>query len=436
MKKIRILILSDEVWNDNIHGNNVLTNWFSGIEADIANIYCSPGKPDNNVCSIYYQITDIMMLKSLISKQRAGKQVEVASETVIDSINSYEKENLKLYRFLKSINIEMMRVLRESIWTFGKYNINDLKQFIIDFNPDLIFCARKASLKILRLERVVKEIFDVPLIVFTGDDEYSLKQFRISPIFWIHRAYLRSKLVKNTKLYSLYYTHSEQQGNEYNIEFGINTKTLYKCADFSKEYLNKKSNRPIIIVYAGKLYCNRWKSLAKIAHYIGRVNNDEVKIVLNIYTRDSITKKQERILNDKRNSFICGPVDAAELKNIYEKSDIALHVESLDIKNKLLTRYSFSTKIIDCLNSSCAVMAICWSEHTGFKYLKSQDAAISIDNYKRLEYVLNKIISNPTIIDEYRKKAWNCGIMNHDREKVQKEILSDFIEVIENYHSN
>lgn len=436
MKKIKILVLSDEVWNDKIHGNNVLTNWFEGFDAEFANIYCSPGKPDNNVCRNYFQITDTMMLKSLISRQKAGKIVSYKSETVIESIDLYEKENLKLYKFLKSINLEVMRVMREAIWTLGKYDIDGLKRFIENFDPDIIFCARKASLKILRLERIVKDIYNVPLIVFTGDDEYSLKQFRISPMFWIHRLNLRSKLSKNASLYSLYYTHSEQQGKEYNRKFGVDTKTLFKGADFPRNYVEKQINKPITLVYAGKLYCNRWKSLAQIAYYIKKINEDDVKIVLNIYTRDAITKKQDKLLNDKKNSYILGPVNADRLKEIYEKADIALHVESFDIKNKLLTRYSFSTKIIDCLNSTCAVMAICWNQHTGYKYLESEDAAICVDNYEKLKEVLNEIVSNPSIVDEYRNKAWKCGAINHDSQKIRNEMLSDFKEILKRLDCN
>jgi len=430
MEKIRILILSDEVWNDNIHGNNVLTNWFSDFDAEIANIFCNIGVPDNSVCRSYFQITDTMMVKSLITKNKAGYSIRFDDGITNDRVNLYETKKMRIYKLLKTINLEIVRVIREVIWTLGKYNINDLKIFIEQFKPEVIFCARKASLKILRLERMVKNISDAPLIVFTGDDEYSLKQFRISPLFWIHRFYLRRKLSKNTELYSLYYTHSEQQGIEYKRKFLVNSKTLFKGAHFTGDYKEKRIKKPITLVYAGKLYCNRWKSLAKIVEYISKINKDEIKILLNIYTKDEITKKQNRVLNDKRNSFILGPVNSSKLKEIYEQADVALHVESLDLKNRLLTRYSFSTKIIDCLNSTCAVMAICWKEHTGYKYLKSEDAAICVDNYKDLENKLKEIVSKPNIIADYRMKAWKCGSTNHDIFKIRNEMYSDFKTVV------
>ena len=35
-KRMKILVLSNEVWNDKINGNNVTTNWFEGMKAEFA----------------------------------------------------------------------------------------------------------------------------------------------------------------------------------------------------------------------------------------------------------------------------------------------------------------------------------------------------------------------------------------------------------------
>ena len=51
---MKILVLSSEVWNDEINGNNVTSNWFEGMEAEFANIYCEPGVPYNRCCKKYF----------------------------------------------------------------------------------------------------------------------------------------------------------------------------------------------------------------------------------------------------------------------------------------------------------------------------------------------------------------------------------------------
>ena len=98
----------------------------------------------------------------------------------------------------------------------------------------------------------------------------------------------------------------------------------------------------------------------------------------------------------------------------------------MDKKYKLATRVSFSTKIIDLMASTCAILAICWEEHTGYKYLKEQDAAFCISNYNDILPLLKDICKNPELINIVAEKAYKCGIKNHSREKIQNQIQEEF----------
>lgn len=419
---MKILVLSDEVWNDKTNGNNITSNWFNGMNAEFANIYASPGVPYNDCCNKYFQITDIMMVKSIIKNNKAGRIVNCFQS----DNNIAEKESKKLYGFLKSISGNFMRFVRELIWLMGKYNTEELKKFIDDFHPDVIFSERMASCKMLRMERVVTRLTNAPLFAFTGDDEYSLKQFSFSPFFWIRRFMIRKMLRKNVKKYQIYYTLSSEQKEYYEKIFHCKCKILQKCGEFDSEYRVHHPNNPIKLIYAGKLYCNRWKMLSDIVQVLKQLNQEKTKMVLEIYTKDKITKKQNRLLNDGVNSFIMGGVSQQELKKIYGKSDIALHVESKDIKNRLATRFSFSTKIIDCIFSGCAVLAYCWEQHSGYTYLKRENAAICVSSYEELKNELWKICSNKSIINDYSYQAYICGNKNHSRNKLHQMLLTDF----------
>lgn len=433
---MRILLITDEVWNDNIHGNNILTNWFQDFDAEFANIYCSPGQPLNNCCKKYFQITDSMMLKSMLSGKSAGKAFTMDNFIVGKRDFEGEKENRRLYTRLKSITTESLRAIREIIWYYGKYDIVELERFIKEFDPDIIFSPRLATIKLLRLENIVFNITKAPMVAFTGDDEYSMKRFRISPVFWIKKFIMRSKFRKMMPNYALYYTLSDEQKADYEKEFGQKFKILRKCGDFTEEIKNKEINKPIRLIYAGKLYSNRWKTLAQIVKALKKINQYETEMTLEIYTKDNLTKKQMKLLDDGENSFVKGSVTAEELKGIYGDSDIALHVESFDLKNRLLTKYSFSTKIIDCLDSGCAVIAICWDKHSGYIYLKNENAAITVSNIDDIFPVLKTIVDNPKMIIEYSERATNCGKRNHKRDVVQEMLYSDFEKVICKYKIN
>lgn len=426
---MKILLITDEVWNDKIHGNNILTNWFAGMDITIANIYCSPGMPDNTCCSLYFQVTDAMMAKSLLGRKKAGRAFRYEGQE--NTKQAAEGEHKRFYSFMKSITTESVRALREWIWLHGKYDEEALLRFISDFKPDLVFSPRYATRKIMKLERLVHQMTDAPFLAFTADDEYTLRQVRISPVYWVRRLLSRRDLKRNTAFYEKYLMFSREQAAFYAKEFGLETECLYKNGDFPKEFTPKEVHQPIRIVYAGKLYCNRWKVLAEIGDVLREINRGQQRMVLDIYTRDQVSDRQKRRLQDGKNIFLKGAAAPEQLKSIYEAADMALHVESRDRKNRLLTRYSFSTKIIDCLASGCAVMAVCWSGQSGYRYLKDEKAAFCADSHEELQEILHKIVEMPVLVQEFQKNAWKCGIMHHEREAQQEHLLELFNEIIE-----
>ena len=124
--------------------------------------------------------------------------------------------------------------------------------------------------------------------------------------------------------YSLYYTLSDEQRLEYEKEFGNKFKILRKVGNFSHKLLHNNSSDTIIkIVYAGKLYSNRWRTLVEIIKVIRNINKNERKIILEIYSKDKLTQKQYKLLNDNYNSFFMGGVAADTLTDIYNQSDHA-----------------------------------------------------------------------------------------------------------------
>jgi len=179
------------------------------------------------------------------------------------------------------------------------------------------------------------------------------------------------------------------------------------------------------------LYCNRWKSLAEIGKALQIINREGVRMVLDIYTQEQLTDEQKSSLSEDRYIYLKGSVSSAELKEVYKRADIALHVESMDEKYRMVTRVSFSTKIIDLMASTCAILAICWEKHAGYEYLKENDAAFCVSDYEGILPKLQSICDNPTVISEYAEKAFSCGKRNHNREKIQGQIKAVFDKAIQ-----
>lgn len=426
---MRVLLLIDEMWDDVSSPNNNMSNWFYGFEnVEVFTITGGAGEPHNRCCRHYFRVTDKEMALSILGKKTAGCVLTYNDYPQNELCNLSAIEN-RVYKNKNKFHLEFFRLIRDIIWKIGKYNQPLLKEFINEANPDIIFSQRKGSIKMCRLERMVQNFSGAPIVAFTGDDEYSLHQISFSPLFWVRKLWLRNELKKNIPLYKIFYSQSDEQMREFNNEFNSNTKFLVKCGDFQKEKIHTTVHSPIVLLYAGKLYCNRWKTLAALAEILRDINKDGVKIVLHIYTGDQVTAKQNLALNDRRNSIVFGSISPAQLLEKYDDADVVLHVEGFDKKNVLATQFSFSTKIIDCLSSGCATMAICSEKQAGFQYLKKNNIAFTAD-LEGLAAVVNEIVENPNSVIEMAERAYSYGSRYHQRELVQHSLYDDFSRII------
>jgi hypothetical protein len=170
--------------------------------------------------------------------------------------------------------------------------------------------------------------------------------------------------------------------------------------------------------------------LAKLAKVLDEINCDGIKAQLHIFSGSKLGKRKEKKLNDGKNSFLLGQISYEDLTERYKSFDIAVHVESFDLKNRLITRLSFSTKIIDCLCSGCAVLAIGPSIQGGISYLKENDAAVCVTDLKELNLAVSNLVTHFDVIEEYSKKANKLGMQNHQKDKIEKNLRQDFHDVV------
>lgn len=421
---MRVLIISQEVWQNGTNGGNVLSNMFSDTSFELAQIYCNSGTPVNNLCKKYYQMTDLMVIHNFLKHKPIGKAFEL-EESEQKQGTKPEKPNKKFYAFFRNHRLRIFYTAKMLIWNLSNWKNKGLDDFIKDFSPDIIFAPCYGNTFMLRLTRYVAKLTGKKVISYISDDSYTLKQFDLSPFYWINRFAVRRQLRKTFPYYSLVYTMTENQKRQCEKDFGANMKILLKSAAFGDIPIKETVGNPIRLVYAGGIYLNRWKTLLEVANAVKMLNTDGVKLRLDIYTANDLPKKAGG-LNDGVNSFVHSPVSQGELKNIYHDSDIALHTESFDLKNRLAVRMSFSTKIVDCLSSGCAVIAICDEKQGGFVYLKENNAAICVSSKSKIYRTLEEIVYNQRIIFDYAENAKKCCLLNHDKKKITNMIITDF----------
>ena len=422
MGKIRVLLITRECLRTDSNEGNVLLGLFSGIDAEYANIYCKPGLPDNSLCGGYFQLTDKMALENILHRKPMGRRVQC--ENGINAAQTAEVEKRGFYDFFRRHNLPVFYAARECLWSMADFRSGELDSFVRGFAPDVIFAPLCYSMYVLAVQRYVISLAGCPAVTYIYDDLYSLRQISFSPVYWLCRFRQRRLIRKTLPFYRFAYTMCAQQAREFGRYFDIPMRVLPKCAG-AVQQPERPADGTVRLIYAGGVYYGRDKTLAAVAGAVRELNAAGMSARLDVYTSSPLKKAAAAALDDGQCCFVHAAIPADDLRRAYAQSDIALHVESFDKKNALITRLSFSTKIVDCLASGCAVLAACPEMNAGWQYLHYEDAAVCVNTSSKLKAAVNNLVYDREYRKSYEIKARICLEKNHDSKKICCQIEND-----------
>jgi glycosyltransferase involved in cell wall biosynthesis len=215
---------------------------------------------------------------------------------------------------------------------------------------------------------------------------------------------------------------SEQQAEEYEKLIHRKLEILRKPSGNQWSFQTVE-HEGVRIIYAGGIYWGRDRTLTEVARTVRKLRKEGQNVTLDIYTNSPMNANRFRDLNDEEACFVHKAIPFQELVSEYSKSDIALHVESFKKKNAMFIRLSFSTKIVDCLSSGCAVMAICPGNNAGWLYLKDEEAAECVDDIRNVEQKLTHLVQDKGYREKLRINAKACVCSNHERDKIVATLM-------------
>lgn len=414
---MNILIISYEPWCDTNNGGNVLSGIFDSFSgADFAQIYCSPGFPDNSVCNKYFQLTDTMLIK----KRGKAFVTDNAEKGSAPQDTEWLKE-----RTSNTLFREFFLLGREFLWKLFPWKTKELEEFITGFSPDIIFAPCYSFAHMSYIALYAQQLTGKPIVSYISDDNYSLRKISFSPSFWINKLITRKAIRSLMSKCELIYTMTSAQKREYEAIFNKPFRILCKSADFNEVHPNELHD-PIRFIYGGALYLKRWKPLGEIGLALDEINREKPVAVLDIYTGTKLSKRMIKALGKSRGVRVNPAVSYDRLVDEYKASDIAVHVESFDKKNFLMTRLSFSTKIIDCMKSGCAVLAIGPKGQAGIDYLEENNAAVCVRGKEDISKAVKRLTSNTALIREYAGRAIELGKKSHGKAENTRMIKNDF----------
>ena len=352
---MNIMFFSEAAWDDKNSFGNTISNWFCGEiwkNDCYSNFYVRNIKPDNCAEVSYYNLSAIDIVKGIASIKITGRKFNSANIGDIFAGNGISNEKNAIDKIHKRNN-QVVYFIHELIWRSKAWISKDFISFVDKEKPDVLFAFATSTYILWPLISFLKKHHNCKVVLFIADDEYS----RYNTLKWYRKGYLLRNLDKCMGAADIVYAVSDQMAEKYSGLYKRSIQTLYKGCSFSRTSMGIKNN-PLKIVYAGNLLWGRDDTLAALANAISVINKTNIKAVLEIYTGTTLTYEIKQKLNIPHASTIIGSRSYDEIKSIMGNADIVLHVESFDEEQKSIVKYSFSTKIIDCLQSGAQVLGI------------------------------------------------------------------------------
>lgn len=421
---MRVLVITRAPWRDDNNTGNTCSNFFEGVEnVEFYSMCLRDQAPNNKIAIKNFSISEGQLIQNLKKGTKVGRITETNEKTTSNA----ELAEQKTYDRAKKAGSFFLMFCREMLWSVGRWKNENLVSYIKEVSPDVIFMPVFNCFYPHKVLNFIAKYTDAKIILFHADDNYTLKQYSLSPLFWLHRFGLRKWVRKSVKLSSVNYVISELQKQEYEKAFHKPCKLLTKFADFSIPPETKAEyNTPLQLVFTGNVLMGRWKSLAMITNVLQKINQNGTKAELRIYTANALTDEMRNALEIAGSSYIMGCVPAAEIANIQQEADILVHAEGMNLRSKLMVRQSFSTKIVDYFKSARPILAVGPRDVASFQHLIQNDCAIVASSEDELEKQLSEVLADTSALTAIAKKGYLCGAQYHDEAKTRAMLAEDF----------
>ena len=388
-------------------------------KSKVASLYLRAGKSQSPCCNRYFHIYEERVIKSVLHpRMQTGEAyyfdaaIEKA-KTDSSDIQQREKERYTKYSQKKNL---FTTLTREFVWLMGNWKSKEFKQFIDGFDPEVLVFPIESYIHLNRINKYIIKKKHPKVIGFFNDDNFSFKQSKkIGNL--LHRIWLRRSVKWLVKHCDTVFAVCPKMKRECDKEFGIDSVVLSKPMVCKNEYIPYQPNKPIRLLYAGKLYINRDKTIISIANAIKRINENGEKVVMDVFSGSALPSETIRAIECTPASRFRGQIPYTQVLEEMKKSDVLLFVEDLSDKN-LAARLSFSTKITDCFGSGKCTWAVGNSDLGPVEYFREQDAGLISTTEKEIYDTLVRMVDNPCLISEYAKKGYECGQKNHNVDKL------------------
>lgn len=423
----KVLAISLSTWrtDSSIHTQ---TDLFKFWDPDkVAQIYTRSDTPDTPVCHRFFQISENAVIHSVLNRKPVGKEVQNGYAADPKALAQEEK----LYIHAHKRKSWLMTLAREVVWALGNWKTAALDKFVQDFDADVYFVPIYPVLYTAMIQRYVLKKFPKPYVCYLWDDNYSYVSCGKNVFAYLHRFLLRKQVRKLAVNCDAMFTMTKMEAEDTDRLFGTESVLLTKGIDYSQlRFEEKPVQEPIKMVYTGKLIIGRDASLVAISKALKEINRERTVATLDVYSPTVPNEEAKKWLNENGCTYR-GVVPKEQVAEIQRNADIVVFAESLERKHRLAARLSFSTKLTDYFASGKCIFAIGDESIAPIAYLQENDAAVIATDYSQVQSQLEKLLCDPAKINEYGRKAFDCGKRNHEQSIVKKTFIDTLCEAAE-----
>lgn len=426
VKKYNVLIISHPPFSKNFNMGRTLESYFQGLECStLAQLYFRPDKPSGELCHNFYQFTDSDAMKSIILRRHKGKiyknYYEVNESLVMD------KGQLRTAYNIGVKKIPFFMTIRNAIWSLSSWYNKSLKNWLDEFNPNIVFFAAGDYSFSYRIAIKIAKKRKIPLIMCCFDDFFIYDINNKGFFGTLNHKILLKDAKKTVDVSKKLIVTNSLMSKEYEKLFGVHCPILFTSSSITRLDNRDTKNK---ISYLGNLGLGRYEKLVEFGQKLRIMNDSNLPKHIDVYSSvDDISKYP--LLNEENGIHFHGSVSYSEVLNIIDESLAVLHVESTNDIYRRRVHFSLSTKIADSLGSNAVLIAYGPIEVASFQYLIENKCAIVIGEDDDFEKKI-KCLNDNEIKDDIIKNAHTVFEKNHYGNKnsliVKKIIENSLIE--------
>jgi glycosyltransferase involved in cell wall biosynthesis len=414
MTEPRVLVISNTaIKRSNSNGLCLLNVLSTTPVLNIVSFYIQNSYPDKGVVSSSFRLTDSEKLHSYFNGKSEG--------TIIDDGSIVESKDQDIQHGSGKESF-FRHLVREKVWQHGKWNRKAFYDWVATFKPTVILFMNGRSPFMFDITRQVSLKFNIPVVIFSSEDEYWHKPKPGN--LW--DLILRKKLKKATKRLNKRVAHvitfNDKLKELYESEFHLPVATIMPASDTTPvNAVNGAGN----LFYGGNLKPYRYEALAELSEALLEIGS---KRSIDVYSNDIDPKIKSR-LSSFSNVVIHEAVARKNLEPLREQAALLIHFESDSKKARPLIQHAFSSKIADCLSSGIPFFAYAPS-YCGFSpyFEQHSNAVCYVEKKEDLKPALLKALADQEYRSSLVKNALELAAKNHNiqvNSELTKKILME-----------